>query len=198
MTSKEGPGILQTVKQGFQDAATAAGIETMYLRMKQGGFPHPPEIAEQYDIMRATREELRVGHRRFNSENDLQKALADAEKKTGEEYMNLAELPLIHPSLKEMYKLFGELRTTTAAHRFNMHALNDALKDQWKVFHDVDLKQIKNKQDSANKALSTMEYWKKEHKAAKQHEYELKYKQLALEFIEEVHSTREKKRTRSS
>jgi len=107
--------------------------------------------------------------------------------------MRLAELPIIHPSLKEMYRLFGELRTTTAAHRFNMHALNDALKDQWKVFHDVDLKQIKNKQDAANKALSTMEYWKKEHKLAKQHEFELKYKQLSLEFIEEVHSSREKK-----
>jgi hypothetical protein len=38
------------VKEGIKDAATAAGIETMYLRMKQGGFPHPPEIAEQYDV----------------------------------------------------------------------------------------------------------------------------------------------------
>lgn len=38
------------MKEGIKDAATAAGIETMYLRMKQGGFPHPPEIAEQYDV----------------------------------------------------------------------------------------------------------------------------------------------------
>jgi len=192
MTQKES-GILHTIKKGWEDGTNAAGVEATYLKMKQSGFPHPPEIAEQFDTMRTTREELKVGHSRFNSENELEKAIADSEKKTGEEYQRISEATNIQPQLKEMYKLYAECRTTVAAHRFNMHALCDTVKDQWKVFHDVDLKQIRTKQDAANKALSTSEYWKKEHKMAKQQEYDLKYRQLALEFIQEVHSVRERK-----
>lgn len=186
-------GFLSTLKKGWDDTTTAAGIETMHLRLKQGGFPHPPEIAEQFDVMRATREEIKTGHACFYRENDLEKALADAEKKSGEEYLRVAENPSTHPALREMYKLFGECKTTSASNRYNMHAIFDTLKDQWKVFHDVDLKQIRTKQDATNKALSTAEYWKKEHKMAKQQEYDMKYRQLALEFITEVHAVREKK-----
>lgn len=193
MTQKEGGGILHSIKKGWEDGTTAAGIETMYLKMKQSGYPHPPEIAEQFDIMRSTREEIKVGYTRFSAEMELEKSLAEAEKKAGEEFMRVSEAENIPPQLKEMYKLYADSRTTVAAHRFNMHATCDPVKDQWKNLHEVDLKQIRTKQEATNKALATMEYYKKEHKVTKQQEYDMKYKQLAFEFIQEVHGVREKK-----
>jgi len=74
-----------------------------------------------------------------------------------------------------------------------MHAQIDQIKDEWKGMENVDLKDIRVKQDQMNKSWSTKRYWDKEKKAPKAAEFESRYKVFVSEFVHLVHGLREKK-----
>jgi hypothetical protein len=185
--------MLKKLKQGAEEAATTAGIEAYYLQGKKNGFNHPPEVESQIGIMREVREEIPLLREDISSLLNHQKEVAASETKSGTDFMTMSDHPNQHPQLKTIMQLFGTLLVTTSSNRYNMHAMIEQIKEEWKSMEAVDLKDIRVKQDQMNKSWSTKRYWDKEKKTAKSAEYESRYKVFVSEFVHMVHGLREKK-----
>jgi len=185
--------MLKKLKQGAEEAATTAGIEAYYLQGKKNGFNHLPEVESQVNVMREQREEIPLLREDISHMLNHEKELAASETKSGSDFVVMSDHPSQHPQLKSIMQLYGAMLTTTASNRYNMHAQVEQIKEEWKSMENINLKDIRAKQDQMNKSWSTKRYWDKEKKAAKSAEFESRYKVFVSEFVHMVHDLREKK-----
>lgn len=176
----------------MSDAATSAGLEAEYLKCKKNGFPHPPEVEEQLDIMRGIREEVPKLRDRVAKLDDLYKSLAEAEDKYGASFNHMREKPMMHHQMGNIYKIYGDAKTQVAAKRFQMQALFHEIREEWKDM-EVDLENIREKQDLANRNISDMTYFNKKGLYAQGKEKEQQYKMSSTELISLIHDLRMKK-----
>jgi len=185
--------MLKKLKAGAEEAATNAGIEAAYLQGKKSGFHHPPEVETQIQIMREVREEIPLLREDISAILNYEKDLAASETKAATDFTNMAEHPSQHPQLKAIMQLFAALETSISSNRYNYHATVEQIKEEWKMMENVDLKDIRVKQDQTNRAWSTKRYWEKERKGPKIAEFESRYKVFVSELVHLIHDLREKK-----
>jgi len=117
--------------------------------------------------MREVREEIPLLREDISSLLNHEKETAASETKAGTDFMTMSDHPSQHPQLKTIMQLFGTLLATTSSNRYNMHAMVEQIKEEWKSMEVVDLKEIRVKQDQMNKSWSTKRYWDKEKKNRK-------------------------------
>jgi len=185
--------MLKKLKAGAEEAATNAGIEAYYLQGKKSGFHHPPEVEAQIQIMREVREEIPVLREDISAILNYEKDLAASETKAATDFTAMAEHPSQHPQLKAIMQLFAALQTSISSNRYNYHATVEQIKEEWKLMENVDLKDIRVKQDQTNRAWSTKKYWEKEKKGPKAAEFDSRYRVFVSELVHLIHDLREKK-----
>lgn len=164
-----------------------------YVVGKKSGYKHNQDVEEQINILRLNREEIPLLRERLSSFCDHNKALAESETKGVEEFTQQAQVPGQHPHLTEIYRKFSHSLNITSSNRFQMHAIFEEVKEEWKQLETVDLHELRVKQDQSNRAISDQQYWTSQKKPAKAAEYESKYKVLCAELVEMIHNLRMKK-----
>jgi len=192
---KGGKGILKTIKKGFEDTTIAAGLEAEYLKGKTSGFNHPPEIAEQLEIMRGLRDEIPSLRGRLSDIQSYEKTIAEVEGKMGKDFLEAIDKPMQHPDLKRIYKAVGDYKTNLSGKRFQFQVTLEEIKEEWKNLESRDLHDIKGKQDLSNRAISDNHFWTKKGNMAQAKEKDTHYKMVTGELITLIHELRIRKET---
>jgi len=192
---KKGKGFLKTIKKGIDDTATSAALETEYLKGKNSGYPHPPEILEQLEICRGLKDEIPTLRGRFSDFSQYERTIAETEDKCGTEFKNMIDKPMQHPSLQNIYRLFGDYKSFSASKRFELQTTLETVKDEWKNLETTDIHNIRQKQDLANRACSDQHYWNKKSNAAQAKDKENKYRLYTAEVLNLIHELRMRKET---
>jgi len=192
---KKGKGILKSIKKGIEDTATSAALETEYLKGKQSGFPHPPEIQEQLEICRGLKDEIPTLRGRFSDFAQYEKTVAEADDKCATDFKNMIDKPMQHPALQNIYRLYGDYKSFVASKRFQLQATIEEVKEEWKNLETADINNIKQKQDIANRACSDNHYWNKKGSSAQAKDKETQYKMISAEIINLIHELRMRKET---
>jgi len=122
-----------------------------------------------------------------------EKSLAETEDKFAKELLNYIEIPMQHQQLAIIYRSFSEFKTALSTKRFQLQAILEEVKEEWKQLEARDIHDIKQKQDLANRALSDSVYWTNKNHMAQAKEKETQYRMYCAELLQLIHELRMRK-----
>lgn len=185
----------ERLKKGFDETTQSAALEAQYLKGKQSGYPHPPHVEEQIDVMRGIREEIPKLRQRISNLDDRERELAEAEAKAGIDFNEMVGVDMQHPQLAAIYRVYGDGKTAISTERFKLHSVLHEIRQEWKPMETDDLLEIRNRQDKANRLVSDLTWFQKKEMYQEAAERESQYSVASAELIDLIHKLRVKKET---